>query len=255
MVSISIKAENLGQFFGLPITNSLLTTWLILFILLGAALGGIRKLKEIPTNLQTIAEIIVENWLNLCDSVGGLKAARYFPFVTTLFIFILLSNLLGLLPGLEALTLFSRPEGKTVPLFRSPTSDLNTTLALALVAFIYIEIEGIRNLGLRGHLNKFFINPGRDKIGFFVGILELLSEFTRIISFSFRLFGNVFAGEVLLAIMTFLIPLLIPVPFLGLEIFVSFIQAFVFAMLTLVFASLATVGHAAESSVGGESHH
>lgn len=254
MVSISIKAENLGQFFGLPLTNSLLTTWTVLLILLTVCLLGIKRLKEIPTNLQTMAEIIVENWLNLCDSVGGLRAARYFPFVTTLFIFILFSNLLGLIPGVEALTLFSRAEGKMVSLFRSPTSDLNTTLALAFVAFVYIEVEGIRHLGLKGHLHKFFINPLRDKIGFFVGLLELLSEFTRIVSFSFRLFGNVFAGEVLLAIMTFLIPFLIPVPFLGLEIFVSFIQAFVFAMLTLVFASLATAGHATAPSVGGESH-
>lgn len=248
MLEISIKAETIGKIGDLPITNSLLTSWMVLALILGISLLGIKRLKQVPSKLQTISEAVIENWLSLCDAVGGLRSSRYFPFVTTLFIFILLSNLFGLVPGLGAIIVKVKEQEieKHIPLFRAPTSDLNTTLALAVVSFIYIEIEGLSSLGLKGHLNKFFINPIKDKIGFFVGLLELLSEFTRIVSFSFRLFGNVFAGEVLLAIMTFLIPVIVPVPFLGLEIFTSFIQAFVFAMLTLVFASLASTHHEAK---------
>jgi len=123
-----------------------------------------------------------------------------------------------------------------VPLFRSPTADLNTTLALAVIAVVYVQFVGIRNLGL-GYFKKFinFSSP----IMFFVGILEIVSEISKIISFAFRLFGNIFAGEVLLAVISFLIPVVVSVPFIGLEIFVGFIQAFVFAILAVVFMSLA----------------
>lgn len=253
MLEITIKPEVLVDFGPLPLTNSLLSTWLLIFFILFMSFWGVKRLRNIPSRLQVILETLVETWLGLCDSVAGPEARRFFPFITTLFIFIILSNFLGLIPGLAAVGIIHGPESKLIPLLRAPTADLNTTLALAIVAFIFIELEGISHLGLSGHLRKFFINPLRDKIGFFVGILELLSEFTRIISFSFRLFGNIFAGEVLLAIMTFLIPLLVPVPFLGMEIFTGFIQAFVFAMLTLVFSSLAVSSHAAiERTRGGE---
>lgn len=253
MLEITIKPEILIDTNLLPLTNSLLSTWLLMVFILVLALGGIKKLRHIPSRAQTIMETLIETWLGLCDAVAGPDAHRFFPFVTTLFIFIILSNFLGLLPGLAAVGITSGPAGKLIPLLRAPTSDLNTTLALAVVSFMFIELEGITRLGLGGHLRKFFVNPLRDKLGFFVGILELLSEFTRIISFSFRLFGNIFAGEVLLAIMTFLIPLFIPVPFLGMEIFTGFIQAFVFAMLTLVFSSLAVVQHTAVAHrQGGE---
>lgn len=255
MVEISIRPEIITRFGVLPITNSLVSTWLIMGIFFLFFVFAAKRLKAIPSRGQLILETTIEAWLRLCDTIGGLRSNRYFPFITTLFFFILISNWFGLIPGISSLGFFRlEDEGqKFVPFFRAPTADLNTALALALVSFFYIEIEGITTLGLKIHLKKFFVNPIRDSIGFFVGLLELLSEFTRIVSFSFRLFGNVFAGEVLLTIMTFLIPLLIPIPFLGLEIFTGFIQAFVFATLTLVFASMATQSDH-NKHLGGELH-
>lgn len=127
-----------------------------------------------------------------------------------------------------------------IPFYRVPASDLNFTLALALIAFVVIEFAGFNALGL-GYLKKFF--SFKSPLAFFVGIVELLSEFARIISFTFRLFGNLFAGQVLLFIMPFLVPFLLVMPFYGLELFVGIIQGFVFAMLTLVFMSIAIESH------------
>jgi F-type H+-transporting ATPase subunit a len=138
--------------------------------------------------------------------------------------------------------------GVLVPFLRSANTDVNTTLAIALVAMFMVHFWGFRTLGFFGHAGK-FINFKGGPIGFFVGILEAIGEVARIISFTFRLFGNIFAGEVLLVAMAFLLPLIGIIPFLGLELFVGVIQAFIFAMLTLVFAVMATVSH------GGEEHH
>ena len=124
---------------------------------------------------------------------------------------------------------------------RSGASDINTTLALAIIALFFVHVIGIGAIGFWKHVGKFFTL--RSPVDFFVGILEFISEIAKMISFSFRLFGNVFAGEVLLIIMAFLAPYVVPVPFLGLELFVGFIQALVFAMLTTVFISLATAHH------------
>jgi F-type H+-transporting ATPase subunit a len=129
-----------------------------------------------------------------------------------------------------------------VPFARTATTDLNLPLGLALISMTYIQIMGIRSLGL-GYFRKFFVNPVRDLIGSFVGLLELISEFAKVISLTFRLFGNLFAGEVLLAIIPFLLPFLVPLPFYGLELFVGFMQAFVFAILTLIFTSQAVISH------------
>ncbi len=137
--------------------------------------------------------------------------------------------------------------GLLVPFFRSANTDVNTTLAIALVAMFMVHYWGFSTLGFGGHLGK-FINFKEGPIGFFVGILEGISEIARVISFTFRLFGNIFAGEVLLIAMAFLLPLIGIIPFLGLELFVGAIQAFIFAMLTLVFAVMATTAH------GGEHH-
>ena len=253
MLEVAIKPEIITYLGSLPITNSLITTYIVIFAILALAFKGLSRLKELPSRFQVIQEAIVETWLNLCDSAGGMNARRFFPFVTTLFIFILLSNWFGLLPGISAVGLNALHEGKTtfIPLLRASTTDLNTTLALSLVSVIYIQIEGIRALGIKLHLRKYFKNPLGNPIDTFVGLLELNSELTKVISLSFRLFGNVFAGEVLLVVITSLIPLLAPVPFLALEVFVGFIQAFVFAMLTLVFASMAITQH---ENTGGEAH-
>ena len=135
--------------------------------------------------------------------------------------------------------------GLLVPFLRSANTDLNTTLAIAIVAMVMVHWWGFRALGVLGHAGK-FLNFKGGPIGLFVGALEMVSEAARVISFTFRLFGNIFAGEVLLIAMAFLLPLVGLVPFLGLELFVGLIQAFIFSMLTLVFAATATVSHAAE---------
>ena len=135
-----------------------------------------------------------------------------------------------------------------MPFLRSANTDINTTLGIALIAMFMVQFWGISTLGFFGHIGK-FINVREGPIGFFVGILEAISEIARIISFTFRLFGNIFAGEVLLVAMAFLLPLVGIIPFLGLELFVGIIQAFIFAMLTLVFAVMATTSH------GGGEHH
>ena len=140
-----------------------------------------------------------------------------------------------------------------VPLLRAASSDLNTTLAIALVSVTFTQIVGLRHLGGE-YLGRFF-NVRGGPIGFYVGILELIAEFAKIISFTFRLFGNVFAGEVLIAVMTFLVPWIVVLPFYGLELFVGFIQAFVFAVLTLAFMSLATESHAEHGEPAGAAHH
>jgi F-type H+-transporting ATPase subunit a len=153
------------------------------------------------------------------------------------------SNWLGLLPGVGSIVYHTVHEGRavTVPFLRSPASDLNFTIALALISVISVNILGVLAIGFGKHFKKFFNVSG--PLQFFVGILEFVSEIAKIISFSFRLFGNVFAGEVLLTIVIFLVPYLIPVPFFMLEVFVGFIQALVFAVLTTVFIGLATIEH------------
>ncbi len=138
--------------------------------------------------------------------------------------------------------------GLLVPFLRSANTDINTTLAMALIAMVMVHWWGIRFLGTFGHVGK-YLNFREGPIGLFVGLLEAVSELARVVSFTFRLFGNIFAGEVLLVAMAFLVPLIGLVPFLGLELFVGLVQAFIFAMLTLVFASTATISH------GGEDHH
>jgi F-type H+-transporting ATPase subunit a len=214
----------------------------LLLITLGFTLR--RRLNMIPGMMQNVFEMLVEGALGIMDSVLGdrRQSEKYFPLAFTVFLFILFSNWLGLLPGVGSFVL---TEGKeSIPLLRSPASDLNFTLALALIAITFVNVASSQALGLKARLSTFFNFKG--PIDFFVGILEIVSEFAKIISLSFRLFGNVFAGEVLLAIMAYLTPYLVPLPFMFLEIFVGFIQAFIFGMLTTVFVGMALAGHGSE---------
>lgn len=241
MVHIDIAAEKLITVFGFPITNTLINAWIVGALLCVGAILLSRRIRLIPSGAVNVFEFFVEAFLGLMEGVFGSRerAEQYFPIVATLFLFIVASNWFGILPGFGALGFFVH-EGKEtffMPLFRSAASDLNVTLALGTVAMVLVNVSGAAALGFRAHARKFFTlgNP----INSFVGILEFLSEFAKIISFSFRLFGNVFAGEVLLAIVGLLAPYGAPVPFLLLEVFVGFIQALVFAMLTMVFISIA----------------
>ena len=244
---VSITPEIITSIFGIPITNTLITSVMATIVLLAIAYFATRNMKEVPSGLQNLFEAIMEALFNMVDSVTGNRKQTYqfFPIVSTIFIFIILSNWLGLVPGFGSIGFFETAhEGghsAFVPLLRSTNSDLNTTLALAIVSVTATQIFGIAALGIWKYGKKFinFSSP----ITFFVGILELISEIAKMISFSFRLFGNVFAGEVLLIVIMTLVPFIAPLPFFALELFVGFVQALVFAMLTTVFLKMAVTAH------------
>lgn len=227
----------------------------------------------IPGRRQNFAEMIIETFYDLTVSVGGEKwAPHFFPVIMTIFLFVLVSNLLDpLTPLLAAIGIKRVEHGYTeiIPLLRSPSTDLNFPIALALISVGLTQFYGIRAHGFFGYLGRFInvsglvrfvqVLMGKRKgnafgalfmglIDFFMGIIEFISEVAKLISFSFRLFGNIFAGKVLLLVIPFLLSFLVPLPFLGLELFVGLIQAFVFAILTLAFMRMATLSH-------GESGH
>ncbi|MDE1970295.1 MAG: F0F1 ATP synthase subunit A [Patescibacteria group bacterium] len=241
MPHIEIAAEHIIGF----VTNTLLSAWVVLLVWAGIAFFLSKGKELVPSMLQNVVEIVLEALLGLLEDVFGSRrdAERYLPLIGTIFLFILTSNWLGIVPGFGSVGFFAVHEGQQtfVPFLRSGASDLNTTLALAIVAMVLVQIFGIMTIGFVRHVSKFFTL--KTPIDFFVGILEFISELAKIISFSFRLFGNIFAGEVLLIVMGALAPYLVPVPFLGLELFVGFIQALVFAMLTMVFIEIATTEH------------
>lgn len=243
---VSIAAEQILAIGGFPITNSLLTSFLVSSILVLVALLISMTVKLMPEKFQNLVEAVIEPLYDLVTEVSRGRAKQFFPLIATLFLFILVANWSGLLPGVGSVGLkhydYLTDHQEFIPLFRAGTADLNTTIALALVAVGTIQYYGIKSLGLKSHLQKFFNFSG--PMPFFVGILEFISEMAKIISFSFRLFGNIFAGEVLLVVITSLVPIIAPLPFFGLELFVGLIQALVFAMLTLVFVNIATVAHA-----------
>ena len=187
-----------------------------------------------PKSLQNIFEAITEWFLNFINGVTRSEklTKEIFPLITTFFIFIVSANFLGLIPGFLG-SFILKTGKKSIDLFRSPNSDWNTTLALALISVFSIQYFGIRNLGLKKYLQRFFnfTNP----LKLFVGLFEIISDFTKILSLSLRLFGNVLAGEVLLTVTAFVLPYFLPLPFMGLELFVGLIQSFIFATLSLVF--------------------
>lgn len=211
---------------------------------------------------------MISAFYDLAEDVAGARLARvFFPIVMTIFLFVLVSNWLDLLtPVLAAAGFKEVHEGHEVliPILRAPSTDLNMTLALALVSVTLSQVFGIRELGFFHYVGKFInisgfrrffaVLTGRSDgsatgalmqgiLDFYMGIVEMISEFAKIISFSFRLFGNIFAGEVLLLVMPSFLSLLLPLPFLGLEVFVGLIQAFIFAVLTLAFMTQATLSH------------
>lgn len=245
---ISINAEPVFNFLGIPITNSLATSWVITAILLLFVYLSSRdfKLKGQLSRLQMFFELMIEGLYGIVESIAGTTKGRlFFPLVMSFFIFIVPSNWSGLLPGAGSVGFDGIIHGKEVfiPILRAPTADLNTTIALALVAMFFVQFYGFKFQGL-GYLKKFFnfSNP----INAFVGILELISDISKVLSFAFRLFGNIFAGEVLIAVMSFLVPVIAPMPFYGLELFVGLIQGLVFLMLSTVFMNMATLGHGDE---------
>jgi F-type H+-transporting ATPase subunit a len=244
---ISLVAETLFHVWGIPITNSLLTSWLTMLILIISGVFVGKNYKKLPDGLQHFFEMAYEMFENMAVGIIGEKGKKYVPFVVTFFLFIILANWLGVLPGVGSLgfNVIEHGEKEFVPLFRGANADLNTTLALALTSVIITQAYGISANGIKKHLGH-FKNP-----------LEIVGEFSKILSFSFRLFGNVFAGEVLLLAGASMIVLatgqintlygipggLIMTPFLMLELFVGFIQAFIFSVLTMVFISIYVKAH------------
>lgn len=249
---VSITPEIIENIGGMPITNTLITSVIVTLVLVVIFFIATRNIKDVPKGLQNLIEFVIESLFNMIDGVTGNRKQTYqfFPLVTTIFIFVIASNWLGLVPGFGSLGFYETAnegafeEGRAVfvPLLRSANSDLNTTLAIAIISVIAVQIAGIFALGFFKYGKK-FINLS-SPINFFVGILELISEISKMISFSFRLFGNVFAGEVLLVVIMTLVPFIAPIPFFALELFVGFIQALVFSMLTLVFLKTAVTAHA-----------
>ena len=241
---ISLAAEKIIEVGPIAITNTMLATWVVIAILSILAVKISRNIKTIPGQLQNIFEFALEAIENLIQDVtiDKVKTRKFLPLVATFFIFIVAINWIGLVPGFETIGRWTTINGEKVlePFLRTAASDLNTTLALAIISIVAVQIFGVKSLGLK-YFQKFLNFKG--PIEWFVGVIETVSEFAKIISFSFRLFGNVFAGMVLLAVISSFIPLIASVPFYGLELFVGFVQALVFAMLTTVFLFMATVSH------------
>jgi F-type H+-transporting ATPase subunit a len=231
---VSLAPEALFNVGPITVTNSMLTAVITTLLIGGGLVWAAHQLKVKPAGgFAGIYEALADMVLGQAEQVLGSreKALQYFPFLATLFLFILGNNLLAQIPGFNVLTLNGEP------VLRSVTADLNATTALALISVILTQIYAIRALGVVGNLKRYFHGNAMMKG---VGVLEIFLEFTRVISFSFRLFGNIFAGEVLLIVISTLLPVLGPVPFWGLELFVAFIQAYVFTMLTMIFIGIGT---------------
>jgi F-type H+-transporting ATPase subunit a len=240
-ISIHLAPPVLGHVFGVPLTSTMLTAWLTMTLLIGASFLLSRRLRLVPGKIQIIAETVVGGVYDYMSDVLESRslAKRYFPVIMTIFLFILSLNWIGLLPGITGFGLMGENHGKSelIPFFYPAHTDLNMTIALAVIAFVFIEVAGVMAIGLWKYAGKFinFSSP----LNFLIGIIELFSELARLISFSFRLFGNIFAGKTLLLIAMFFVPFILPVPILAFEVFVGFIQAFIFAVLTLFFIKLA----------------
>ena len=238
-MEISLAAEEIARIGIFPITNTIILAWIAMGILIFFGAASTYKLAPVPGRLQNFSELIVEQSYNFVKGIIGSEkdTDRVYPFIITFFIFILLSNWLGLIPGVGTIGMAGTGAHHFLPFLRAPTSDLNTTLAFAVISVIITNIFGIAAIGFFKHIGKFI--SFKSPLAFFIGMLETIAEVAKILSFSFRLFGNIFAGEVLLIVVASLIPYIAPLPFLGLEVFVGFIQALVFAMLTLVFIKVA----------------
>lgn len=244
-IHISLAAETLGGFLGLPITNTLVMTWTVSALIIIFAVFVGRRLKVVPGRLQTVVEEGVGGGLQYMEETLENKklTEKFFPLIASLFIFILAANWLQFIPGVGSVGFFSAggEHSKFIPLFRASAMDLNVTLALSLIVFIVIQTAGIRQLGFLKYFGK-FVNV-KSVLGFLIGIIDLFSELARLISFSFRLFGNIFAGEVIIAIIIFFVPFFLPVPIILFEVFVGFIQAAIFSLLTLFFIKIAVEEH------------
>lgn len=256
---VTLFAEPVFHIGGFTVTNALLNSWIVVVALTIIAILLGRKVKKIPSRIQGLAETVIEGAMTMADSVTNdrKKTLKIFPLVFAVFLFVLVNNWLGMFPGVGSIGFIEQEGGHSVfvPLLRGATADFNTTLALALMSVIGANVFGVLMIGGWNYLNK-FVNlkslgqiPGQLKtnpasvlvnpIKFFVGLIEIVGEVAKVASLSFRLFGNVFAGEVLLTSIAVIFAFAVPIPFLFLEVIVGLIQALIFAMLTLVYFTVA----------------
>ena len=245
-IHVALKPEVIGTFAGIPITNTLLTSWAVILVLVVIAFVMRSRIAITPGKFQTTLEwgfgYVYDYVQETLESED--LARRFFPLIMTIFLFVFTSNLLEYLPGIGSIGFF-RPS-EFVPLLRSVNTDLNVTETLAIITFIVVETTGITMLG-GWHYAKKFLNF-HSAIDFAVGVVELIGELVRLISLSFRLFGNILAGEVLIIVATHFVPYLGPVPLMMFEIFIGFLQAAIFALLTLFFIKLAIMEPHAEEA-------
>jgi F-type H+-transporting ATPase subunit a len=271
-------------------TNSMLTALILDVILILIAVLATRKMQLVPRGLQNVMEAIIEALYKLFKGVNATHVASTFPLVATIFLYVIVANVSGLFPGVGSIGfctgeehassntqlavaapeqgalpggMLAAEEGEIkylgcppdqqhlVPFWRPPSTDLSFTLAITVLAWLWIQYLAFKALGA-GYLKKYFISPagklsdGKGPIMTIVGLLELISLLARLPAFAFRLFGNIFAGEVLLIVMIFLLPLGLPLPIYLFEVFVAFIQAFIFAVLVMAFISIDTKPHEGE---------
>ncbi len=293
--TISVSAEKIIEqpLITLPVlgpiylTDSLTSMVLVDLVVIGIAFAvrqATRKGGLVPTGFSGAIEAAVEMMYNLTESTAGKYARKIFPWFASLLIFVLVANLIKLLPGFESIGLLYPATGGNAiqslgsgwfnllpakatgaeayalhPFLRGLSTDLNFTLALALTSVVMTQVVGLQTQGGR-YFSKFlnfttmFKKPVFGFMDFIVGILETISELAKILSFAFRLFGNMFAGFVLIALVSAMIPVFMPAMIFMFEFFIGAIQAFVFGMLTLVFMTQATHGHGDESQAEAEEH-
>jgi F-type H+-transporting ATPase subunit a len=264
---VELPSEGVVHLSWFTITNTLLASWLTIIVLVLLFFFATRKMKLIPGRFQAFAEFVVETMLNFIKGVAGEKHARLLlPMVLTIFLYVMFNAYLGLTPIFGTIGFYE--EGHVfVPFLRAANTDINLPLSIALISVIFVEVIGIRAVGAWHYVDGFFsfsefgknlktlfsrkgksaiAGLGLGCIKLFIGFLEIISHFIRIISFTFRLFGNMIAGEILILVITFLVPLVVVIIFYGLELLVGFIQALIFAGLTLVFGVIALTPHSEE---------
>ncbi|HZU70987.1 MAG TPA: F0F1 ATP synthase subunit A [Ktedonobacteraceae bacterium] len=274
--NISLAPDTIFYIGSFPVTNTLLGTWISIAILLVLFFLGTRRRDLIPSGMQNLMEWVVELLLGLAEGVAGkVNGRKFFPLVATFFVFIFVSNFIDIIPGVDTIgqidvakinainaaahtnsqpvlgfLLFGNISSALIPWIRPATTDLNLTIGMALIAVITAQVYGFATLGAGEHLSKYFNFPALFRfsftgfVEFFVGILDIVQEIGRILSLAFRLFGNIFAGTVVLAVFAFIIPFVSDIVFIPFELFVAFVQAFVFALLSLIYLQLAVTPHA-----------
>lgn len=255
-----VSADPLFSIGDLVVTNSLFTSWIVVFLIIFLCLFIYKGIKKVPGKIQSVFEIVIEKFLDMFDALTGSRetSVKFFPFVFTFFLFILISNWIALVPGFGSIGQVVEAQGQKifVPFTRGVMADVNTTLALALVGVTASHLAGVYYIGFWRYINKFInlealaeiprkmwkepsvflINP----IKVFTGLIEIVSEAAKVASLSFRLFGNIFAGEVLLAVVAGFLAFGLPLPFIFLEILIGLVQALIFALLVLAYLFIMT---------------